>query len=69
MKKELKRLEKEREDIRVRKEEVVKEKKKRKLEYLLSGISGAVKKGWEMQKGAEEGDAVAGMDEEADLEV
>ena len=69
LKKELKRLEKEREDIRVRKEEVVKEKKKRDLEQLLSGIAGAMKRGWDMQKAAEEGDAVAGMDEEADLEV
>ncbi|KAM0799529.1 hypothetical protein BDR22DRAFT_822506 [Usnea florida] len=69
LKKELKRLEKEREDTRVRKEEVVKEKKKRKLEELLSGIAGAVKKGWAMQKEAEEGDAVAGMNEEMDLEV
>lgn len=69
LKKEVKRVEKEREDIRVRKEEVVKEKKKRDLEELLSGIAGAVKRGWDMQKEAQEGDAVAGMDEEADLEV
>ena len=32
-------------------------------------MAGAMKRGWDMQKAAEEGDAVAGMDEEADLEV
>lgn len=69
LKKELKALEKEREDVRVRKEVVMKEKKKRELEDLLSGIAGAVKRGWEMQKEGEEGDAVAGTVEEVDLEV
>ena len=69
LKKELKALEKEREDVRVRKEEVMKERKKRELEELLSGIAGAVKRGWEMEKGGKEGEAVAGMVEEADLEV
>lgn len=69
LKKEVKRLEKEREDIRNRKEEVVKERKKMELEDLLSGIAGAVKRGWDMQKEGEEGDAVAGMVEEVDGEV
>lgn len=66
LKKELKQLEKEREELRTRKEEVLKERKKRELEDLLSGIAGAVKRGWDMQ---EEGDAVAGMVEEVDLEI
>lgn len=61
LKKELKQLEKEREEVRVRKEEVVKARKKMELEDLLSGIAGAVKRGWDMQKEGEEGDAVAGM--------
>lgn len=69
LKKELKALEKEREDIKVRKEQIMKEKKKRELENLLSGIAGAVKRGWDMQKEGEAGDAVAGMVEEMDLEV
>ncbi|CAD6577564.1 MAG: hypothetical protein ASARMPRED_008322 [Alectoria sarmentosa] len=69
LKKELKALEKEREDVRVRKEVVTKEKKKRELEDLLSGIAGAVKRGWEMEKEGEEGDVVAGMVEEVNLEV
>lgn len=69
MKKELKALEKEREEVRVRKEEVLKERKKRELEELLSGIAGAVKRGWDMQKEGEEGDAVAGMVEEVDVDV
>lgn len=59
LKKELKRLEKEKEDCRVRKEEVLKNRKRRELEELLSGIAGAVKRGWDMQKEGEEGDAVA----------
>ena len=69
LKKELKQVEKEREDLRVRREEVMKEKKKRDLEDLLSGIAGAVKRGWDMQKEDGEGDAVAGMAEDADLGV
>lgn len=69
LKKELKGLEREREEVRVRKEEVVKERKKMELEDLLSGIAGAVKRGWDMQKGGGEGDAVAGMVEEVDAEV
>lgn len=69
LKKELKQLDKEREDLAVRKEEVMKERKKRELEDLLSGIAGAVKRGWDMQKEGREGVAVAGMVEEADLEV
>lgn len=69
LKKELKALEKEREEVRVRKEEVLKERKKRELEELLSGIAGAVKRGWDMQKEGEEGDAVAGMVEEVDVDV
>ncbi|KAF6226964.1 hypothetical protein HO133_008405 [Letharia lupina] len=71
LKKELKRLEKEREDLGSRKEEVMKERKKKELEELLTGIAGAVKRGWDMQEEGEEGegDAVAGMVEEVDLEV
>ncbi len=69
LKKELKQLEKEREELRSRKEEVLKERKKRELEELLSGIAGAVKRGWDMQKEGEEGDAVAGMVEERELEL
>ena len=69
LRKELKRLEKEREELRGRKEEVLKERKKRELEELLSGIAGAVKRGWDMQKEGEEGDAVAGMVEEVHSEV
>ncbi len=69
LKKELKELGKEREELRGRKEEVLKERKKRELEELLSGIAGAVKRGWDMQKEGEEGDAVAGMVEERRLEV
>lgn len=69
LKKELKALEKEREEVRVRKEEAVKERKKRELEELLGGIAGAVKRGWDMQKDGEEGDAVAGMVEEVDVDV
>ena len=69
LKKELKQLEKEEKDLEVRKEEVMKEQKKRELEELLGGIAGAVKKGWDMQKEGEEGDAVAGMVEEAGLEA
>ena len=68
LKKELKQLEKEREDLRVEKEEVLKERKKRELEELLSGIAGAVQRGWDMQKEGEERDAGAGMVEEADSE-
>ena len=63
LKKELKRLEGERGDLRGRKEEVVKERKKRELEELLSGIAGAVKRGWDMEK---EGDAGAGPVGEVD---
>ncbi len=69
LKKELKQLQKEREDIKGRKEEVMKERKKRELEDLLSGIAGAVKRGWDRQKEGEGGDAVAGMVEEEDVEV
>ena len=69
LKKELKRLEREREDVRGRKEEAVKEKKRRELEELLGGIAGAVKRGWDMQKDGEEGDAAAGEVERMDLEV
>lgn len=69
LKKELKQLQKEREDLKGRKEEVMKEMKKRELENMLSGIAGAVKRGWEMQKDGEEGDAVADAVEEEDLEV
>lgn len=68
LKKELKQLEKEREDLRVKKEEVMKERKKRELEELLSGIAGAVQRGWDMQKEGEERDAVAGI-VEVDLEL
>lgn len=69
LKKELKGLEREREGVRGRREEVVKERKKMELEDLLSGIAGAVKRGWDMQKEGQEGDAVAGMVEEGDMEV
>ena len=69
LKTELKQLQKEREDVKARKEEVMKERKKRELEDLLSGIAGAVKRGWEMQKEGEEGPTVARVVEEADLEV
>ena len=69
MKKELKELGREREDVRVRKEEVMKARKKGELEELLSGIAGAVKRGWDMQKEGEGEDAVAGTVEEVDLEV
>ncbi len=69
LRKELKQLQKEREDIKGRKEEVMKERKKRELEDLLSGIAGAVKRGWDRQKEGEGGDAVAGMVEEEDVEV
>lgn len=69
LKKELKQLQKEREDLEVRKEEMIKGRKKRELEDLLSGIAGAVKRGWEMQKDGEEGDTVANAVEEEDLEV
>lgn len=68
LKKELKQLEKEREELKVRREEVMKERRKRELDDLLSGIAGAVKRGWDKQKEGEEGDAVAGMVEEGDLE-
>lgn len=66
LKKELKRLERERGDLRVRREEVVKERKKRELEELLGGIAGAVKRGWDMEK---EGDAAAGPAGEVDSAV
>lgn len=69
LKKELKQLEKEREDLRIRREEAIKERKKRDLEELLSGIAGAVKRGWDMQKEDVEGDAVAGLVEDVDLGV
>ena len=69
LKKELKELEREREDVRVRKEEVMKARKKGELEELLSGIAGAVKRGWDMQKEGEGEDAVVGTVEEVDLEV
>jgi hypothetical protein len=60
LKKEIKELEEETEIAKQRKEEVLKAKKARELEELLSGIAGAVKRGWELQK-REEGDAGAGM--------
>lgn len=69
LKKELKQLQKERGDLKGRKEEAMKERKKKELEDLLSGIAGAVKRGWEMQKDGEEGNAVANVVEEEDLEV
>lgn len=69
LKKELRQLQKEREELQSRKEEVTKGRKKRELEDLLSGIAGAVKRGWEMQKDGEEGDAVANAVEEEDSEV
>lgn len=70
-KKELKRLEKEREGVRVREEAAAaKEKKKRELEELLGGIAGAVKRGWDMQRDGEEEDAAAGeVEEEMNLEM
>lgn len=49
LKKEIKSLEAERERVRVRREEVLKGKKARELGELLSGIQGAVKRGWEME--------------------
>ena len=42
-------VEEERERIRVRREEALKEREKGRLEWLLKGIEGAVLKGWEMQ--------------------
>ena len=48
LRKEIKELEGEREVMKQRKEEVVKSKKARQLEELLSGIAGAVKRGWDM---------------------
>jgi len=52
LKKEVKALEAEREKIKLTTEEVLKGKKARDLEKLLSGIKGAVKKGWEMEAAA-----------------
>ena len=69
LKKEMKQLEKEREDLKVRKEEVITERRKKELEDLLSGIAGAVKRGWDMQKESEGEDAVAGRVEGGNSEV
>lgn len=52
LKKEVKAVKAEREDIKLRTEEVLKAKKARELEKLLNGIKGAVRKGWEMEAAA-----------------
>lgn len=53
LRKEVKALEAERERVRKRNEEILREGKVRKLEDMLSGIGDAVKRGWEMEKNGE----------------
>ena len=48
LRKEMKELDQEKERIKENREEILKARKARELEELLSGIAGAVKRGWEM---------------------
>lgn len=58
LKKDIKAVEEERERVKLRKQEVLKAKKAKELEDMLSGIAGAVKRGWEMQARQDRGRSV-----------
>lgn len=64
LRKGIKKLKEEREEVGVRTEELMNEKKNCELEELLNGISGAVKRGWEMEKARAGGKQAADMDVE-----
>lgn len=69
LKKEIKAVEEERGKVKQRREEALKVKKAKELESMLSGIAGAVKKGWEMQARAVRGGSMDIMGDEMGLKA